>query len=183
MPVPDERQQLIALKAIRNAFFALLACLFASIIYKIIKTDSLGWEFWAIISACFVILISRRVMGDIEEPKDVFGKPLPLGSNREDKRARKINYVLESVIFAGACTVMDVVIFLSGKEDGADIELTKLIFPDLSPTLTIVITAVIAFASAFAISYLFEYIIGEKFKVKKYNEICKRLDEESDDIE
>lgn len=176
----DERQQLISLKAIRNAFFALIACLSVSMIYKAIRFSDPGWEFWAIIAACFVILISRRVLGDIERPKDFFGRPMPLGNTKEDKWARKKSYFADSLVFASVCCVMDVLVFLGGKDGGLDTGLAEMLFPSFHPYLTVAITAAVTFIGMFFISYVFDYIIGEKFKVKKYNEICRMLEEDDE---
>ncbi len=174
----DERQQQINYRSIAYAGIFLAICVAASMIYKVITTDNFSWEFWAIIGMCFVIIISRRVMGDIEEPKDIMGKPLPLGSDKADKRTRLKDYASRSLIFAGACAVMDIVLVAFGKDDVSDYVLAKMIFPGLNKWLTVALTAVIALAVMFTISFVVDSIIGENFKVKRYNKMLDELDEE-----
>ena len=111
----------------------------------------------------------------------MLGRPLPLGSTREDKRARIKNYLLESVIFALACAVMDILLIATGRDDVTDMEIAEILFPSLGKVATVAVTAVIAFVVMLVISFIFEYIIGEKFKVKKYNKLLKALDEEDEE--
>ena len=173
----DERQQAITNKAMAAAFVFLLLCLFAATIYRIVTTDNVGWDLFAILGGCAVILIARRIMGDIEEPKDVYNRPLPLGNSKQDKWVRKKNYAKSSGIFALTFAVMDILLIGFGKESVTDYEVAEILFPTLNKTTTIAVTAVIAFVSMFAVSYIFDYLVGEH-KVKKYNQMLKELDEE-----
>lgn len=180
--VLDERQMQIRSKSTLATLVFVLTCLIIAMIYRVATTDEIGWEFWVIIGACLVSVISNRFFGDIEEPKDIFGKPLPLGNSREDKMARIKDYVLQSGIFALACMAMDIILIVKGRDDVTDMEVAEMIFPNLGRTETIIVTAVIAFVSMFAISFICEYFIGEKFKVKRYNKLMAELDAEEDDI-
>lgn len=160
--------------------FAIL-CLIAATAVRIIRTGEIGWEFWVILGICLIMAVGDRFFGDVEEPKDMFGRPLPLGSTREDKRARIKNYLLESVIFALACAVMDILLIATGRDDVTDMEIAEILFPSLGKVATVAVTAVIAFVVMLVISFIFEYIIGEKFKVKKYNKLLEALDEEDEE--
>lgn len=178
--VPDERQKEIYRKACCAAYIFLVLCVGASLIYKVFTTESMSWEFWALIGCCLVMLITKRILGDVEEPKDVWGKPLPTGDSKQDKRARKKNYALESMFFALGMTVADVLLVATGTNDLEELELAEYLFPSLDRITTIVITAALAFVGAFIISFIFDYIIGEKFKVAKYNKMISELDAEDE---
>lgn len=176
----DERQKTILLKSAAFAGLFLMLCITASLIYDIVTTGDAGWELWAIIGASAVVLISRRIMGDVEAPTDIFDKPLPTGNSKEDRRRRKIDYVLQSLVFAGAFAVMDILLIGFGKDDVTDMELTKLLFPALDHITATAVTAVIAFVSMFIISYCLEYLIKEHYVVKSYNRMMAALDEEEE---
>ena len=175
--IVDERQKQIRGKAGAIAGGFAICCVLAAMIYRMAKTDSIGWEFWCLIGTAFVYAIACRVFGDIEHPKSILNKPLPLGDTKEEKRIRKKDYAFGSAIFATACAVMDIILFSAGKEDMAEYEFIRSYFPSLDKTQTIVLTAVFAFVSMFLISYLFDYLVGE-YKVRKYNETMKELDED-----
>ena len=174
----DERQKQINMKAaaLGGAFLAL--CIIISMICKMITTEDIGWEFWALLDTCLVILISRNLLGDIEQPTDINNRPLPVGSSKADKRARKKDYTLRSLIFGAVCAVMDVLLVATGRDDVTDMEVAEILFPGLGKPATIAVTVVIAFTSMFLISFLFDYLIGEKFKVKRYNKMLAELEEE-----
>ncbi len=176
----DERQQAINHKATTFGFAFLIVCLFVSTVYRVVTTDNIGWEFFAILGSCIVIWIARRFMGDIEEPRGINNQPLPLGDTKEDKKIRFKNYVMSSGIFGLSFAVMDILLIGFGKEDVTDYEFAKVLFPSLSKGTTIAVTAVIAFATMFAISLVGDSLIGER-KVKKYNRMLKELDDEDQD--
>lgn len=176
--VMDERQSQITQKAIVYGFVFLVSCLFIATIYKIITTGEVGWELFGIIGASLVIIISRRLMGDVEQPLDYKNRPLPTGNTQSDRIARCKNYAVNSLIFGLAFAVMDILLFIFGENDVLDIELTQLIFPNLSKEMTIVVTAIIAFITMFLISFVFDYLIGEYFKVRRYNKMLDQLDNE-----
>lgn len=178
--VMDERQRQINIRAMANGFVFLLLCLIISMFYKLFTTDDPGWEMWAMLGSCLVLVISRRVLGDVEQPKDIFDKPLPTGSTREDKAARKKNYVLQSVIFAVVCAVMDVLFISTAENENVDYELTQLLFPDLSRGAAIAVTAVISFVVMFLVSYLFEFLVGEFYTLRRYNKMIAEFDAEDE---
>ena len=96
----DERQLLISIKAMACGFVFLLACIIISMFCNIFTTGEAGWEFWAMLSSTLVILIARRILGDVEQPRDLMGKPLPTGSSKNERQLRKKDYALQSLIFA-----------------------------------------------------------------------------------
>lgn len=173
----DERQVQINLKAMAWAGIFLLGCIIVSMLVKIFTTDGLGWEFWAILGASAVVFITRRILGDVEQPRDLFNRPLPTGNSKEDRSRRKKDYCLQSVMFASVCTGMDILLIGFGK-DVADLELAQLLFPGLNHWAAVAISAVIAFVSTFLISYLFDYVIGEFYTVRRYNKMLAELDDE-----
>lgn len=174
----DERQKQITVKAMAMAGAFLCLCVSISMIYKVITTENLGWEFWALLGCALVTVISRRLMGDIEPPKSITDKPLPTGNSKRERRIRQKDYALQSVLFALVCAGMDVLLISFGKDDVTDYDLTTVLFPELGRTATIALTALIAFVSMFIISYIVEYLVGEKYKVKKYNQMLAMLEEE-----
>ncbi len=181
--IPDERQMQIRGKSAVVALVFVLICLGVATVYRIVTTDNIGWEFWVILASLAVMLIAGRIFGDIEAPKDIFGKPLPLGNSKEDKKARKKDYFLRSVYFALGMTVMEIILITTGEFELTDMDVAEAIFPNLGRGATIAVTVVIAFVSMFIISYVCDYIIGEKFKVKRYNALMAKLDAEEDEDE
>ena len=179
--IPDERQMQIRGKSAVVALVFVLICLGVATVYRVVTTENIGWEFWVILATLAVMLISGRVFGDIEAPKDIWGKPLPLGNSKEDKRARKKDYLLRSVYFALGMAVMEIILIATGEFELTDMDVAEAIFPNLSRGTTIAVTVVIAFVSMFIISFVFDYIIGEKFKVKRYNALMAKLDAEDEE--
>ena len=175
----DERQKQITGKAIVFGFLFLVVCLLIATIYRIVTSAEAGWELFAIVGASFVIIIARWIMGDIEQPLDHKNRPLPTGNTKPEKRIRCKNYAVGSVLFGAAFGVMDILLLAFGENEVSEKELAELIFPNLNKGLTIAITAVIAFTIMFLISFLFDYIVGE-YKVKRYNAMLAKLDQEED---
>ncbi len=173
----DERQQLITTKAIAAAGIFMLLCLFAATVYRIVTTDNIGWEFFAMLGACAVIVIARRVMGDVEPPRGINDRFLPTGNTKQEKRFRVKHYVLKSIVFASAFAVMDVLLIAFGKDDVSDYELAQVIFPQLSKATTIIITAAIAFVGMFLVSVVCDYLVGEH-QVRQYNQMLRDLEDE-----
>ncbi len=176
--VVDERQKQIRKTAgvIAGAF--LLVCFIGQGIYNIATTGDIGWEIWAIIGYTLIFSISCNVLGDIEEPRSISGRPLPTGSSKADRLARIKDYVFDSVLFALACAVMDVILIGFGAEDITDLEIIKLLFPSFNKTGIVILTCIFAFVTMFIISFIFDYLIGEKYKIAKYNKMIAELDED-----
>ncbi len=174
----DERQSQILQKSTMVGFFFLIICLLIATVYNIFTSDEPGWELFAIIGATNVILIARRLMGDVEQPLDYKNRPLPTGNSKADRLTRCKSYAVGSVFFGLTFAVMDILLLLFGENEVADYELTQIIFPSLNKELTVALTAVIAFVSMFIISFIFDYLIGEFFKVKRYNKMLAELDSE-----
>lgn len=180
--VLDERQMQIRSKSMLVTLVFVLACLAIATVYRVVTTDEMGWEFWVLIGACLVAAISNKIFGDIEAPKNINNKPLPLGDSKQDKKVRILDYALQSGIFALACAVMDILLIASGKDDVTDMDLAEMLFPSLGRIETIAVTAVIAFVSMFVISFVCDYLIGEH-RVKKYNALMSKLDAEDEEDE
>ena len=174
----DERQNQILLKAIVCGFIFLIACLFIATIWQVAATGDVGWELFGIIGASAVILIARRVMGDVEQPLDYRNRPLPTGNTKADRLVRCKSYAVGSAIFGLTWAAMDVLLIGFGSEEGTDFDLTQIIFPSLSRGTTIALTAVITFVTMFLISFLFDYLVGEFYKVRRYNRMLEELDRE-----
>ncbi len=182
-PILDERQQLINLKSIRNAFCVLVGFVTVSMLYKMIVLKTIEWEIWALVIACIVIIVTRNISGDFEEPRNIWNKPIPLGNTKKERQARIKSYLLDSAIFAVICTIMDVIFLIFNKNDNVDAELVKLFFPDLNTTSIVIVFSVISFIVMFLVSFIFEYFVGEKIKVKKYMKMCEKMNNEENDIE
>lgn len=177
----DERQSRITQKAIVFGFAFLTLCLLVASAYKIATTGDAGWELFAIIGAALVIIISRRLMGDVEQPLDYKNRPLPTGNSKAERLARCKNYAVASFFFGLVFAVMDILLLLFGENEVADYELTQVIFPNLSKEWTIALTALIAFATMFLVSFVFDYLVGEFFKVRRYNKMMAQLDKEANE--
>ena len=177
----DERQKQITLKAMVCGFVFLVLCLLIASAYKIATTGDAGWELFALIGASAVILIVRRLLGDVEQPMDYKNRPLPTGSSKKERLIRCRNYAVGSTFFGLTFAVMDVLLMLFGENELTDYELTQIIFPELGKTETIVVTALIAFVTMFLVSFVFDYLVGEFFKVRRYNKLMAQLDAEENE--
>ena len=174
----DERQNQILLKSVAWGFVFLIVCLFIATIWQIATTGDVGWELFGIIGASAVILIARRVMGDVEQPLDYRNRPLPTGSSKADRLTRCKSYAVGSAIFGLAWAAMDVLLIGFGSEESTDFDLAQMLFPSLSREATVAVTAVIAFVSMSLISFVFDYLVGEFYKLRRYNQMLARLDRE-----
>ncbi|MGM9602191.1 MAG: hypothetical protein ACI3W5_11520 [Faecousia sp.] len=174
----DERQSQITQKAIAFGFLFLVACLLIATIYRIATSGNAGWELFAMIGASVVILVSRRIMGDVEQPLDYKNRPLPTGNSKSDRITRCKNYAVGSALFGLAFAVTDILLLLFGEGELGDDELTQLIFPNLSKEATIIVTALLSFVFFFLVSFSFDYLIGEFYKVRRYNQMMSQLDSE-----
>ncbi len=178
----DERQNAIANKATVCGYIFLVIFLLAVTIYKIATTSEAGWELFAIICSGMVILIARSIMGDVEQPLDYKNHPLPTGISKAERLARIKDYAVRSVFFGAPFAVMDILMMLYATNDEfPEKQLAEVIFPSLGKGATIAVTAVISFIGAFIISFIFDYLIGEFYKIKRYNKMIAELDDEEDD--
>lgn len=180
-PVVDEREMLANLKATRNAFFVLVGFLVCSMIYNIITTESTGWEFVALIVAAVVIVITRRFLGIFDDPRDAFGRPLPLGDSKEEKRKRNLSYFLESLIFAVICTGFDVALFAESREIIEE-GLLGTAFEGMNFFVLLTVIGIVTFVVTFVISFSFEYVVNEKAR-KKFNEMISDMDEDENNLD
>ncbi len=174
----DERQNEITQKAIVFGYIFLVLCMFVKTVYQIVTTGDAGWELFGIVGSAAVILIARRLLGDVEQPLDYKNRPLPTGSSKAERMVRCKSYAFGSVWLGLAFAVGDILLISFGAEDVTDYDLSQIIFPNLSKGATIGITAGIAFASMFLISFVFDYLVGEYFKVRRYNRMMAQLDAE-----
>lgn len=177
----DERQLQINAKALCWGGGFLALCVIISMIWKLISTESLGWEFFALGGASLVIAISSNLMGNIEQPRNLFMKPLPTSSTKEDRKIRKLSYSLEGLTFASVCTVGEILFFIFAEKEGSDLSLVETIFPGFPPVLGVIISAVISFGITFGLSWVVDYLIGEKFIVARYNKMLSELDSDEDE--
>lgn len=173
----DERQKLIGLKTARVVLVFLLACLFAAMIVRLVRTDDLGWEFWALIGSCAVGAVTNRLLGNVEVPKSLLGKPLPTGNSRKDRVARCKNHLLESLIFSLACTAVDgIAIFFFAPDDEPVLPVQWA--SELNGTTGKLVVVASTFVIMLVVSFVVEYLIVEKIKLKQYNKMLADLDED-----
>lgn len=168
-------------KSIIFAFVFLIICLVAATVVRIVSTETIGWELFAIIGASAVILISRRIMGDVEQPLDYRNRPLPTGNSAADRIARCKNYAVGSAVFGLTFAALDIVLMLFGEHELSEHELTQIIFPSLGKIETVIVTSIITFAVMFIISFIFDYLVGEFYKVRAYNKKMAELDAEENE--
>ena len=179
--VVDERQQLISLKACLAGFIFLLVCLVVATVYDIAKYGEPGWEIWGIVGACVAVVIANRKLGNVEQPKDIFNRPLPTGKTKPERKKRIIAYALDSILFGSIFAGMEVLLFVGAEEEMFDMYIVESILPNLGETGLIVATAVFTFATMFLISFVCEYLVGEFYKVRRYNKMLSELDDDEDD--
>lgn len=177
--LPDERQMQITNRALANVGIFMLVLLTAVFFYKLVVYEAFSWEGAAVLIAVIIIHITQRVMGEVERPKDVLNKPMPLGNSKKDKTKRKISYALESAIYALGFAVADILLVASGKDDLSEPEIAEKLFANVGETGIIIITAVVSFIISFAVFYIIEYILSER-KVKRYNALMAKLDAEDE---
>ena len=173
--------QVLSHSLTRNAFFVLAGFLVCSLIYNIITTESTGWEFVALIVAAVVIVITRRFLGIFDDPRDAFGRPLPLGDSKEEKRKRNLSYFLESLIFAVICTGLDVALFAESKESIEE-GLLGTAFEGMNFFVFLTVIGIVTFVVTFVISFSFEYVVNEKAR-KKFNEMMSDMDEDENNLD
>lgn len=179
--IPDEREQLISLKACLAGFVFVLVCLFVAFTVNIINTGEPGWELWGFLGACIVVIIANRVHGNVEQPKDIFNRPLPTGNTKEERKKRIAAYMLDAVLTGFLFAVFDVIVFLSLGEEMIDMEIVQSFLPNLSDTALVVVTALFIFVTMFIISFIFDYLVGEFYKVRRYNKMLAEFDDDENE--
>lgn len=174
----DERQKQIVQKACANGYVFLLVYLIAIIVYKFaIEADPILEIIGVLVSAA-VVVVSRRLMGDVEQPVDYLNRPLPTGDSKPEKQRRLKNYLINSMLFGLGFAVMDVILLLSAGYDFLEHEAIKEILPNSNGTLVLVLSALAVFAAGFIASFILDYLIGECYEIKRYNKMIAKLDEE-----
>ncbi len=174
----DERQSQIVQKAGANGYIFLLTYLIAISFYKIVTGGDPILEVLAIFGSAIVVVISQRLMGDVEQPVDYMNRPLPTGSSKEEKAKRFKNYLVRSVLFGLSFAAMDAGLLIFSDIDFMEYEFIKSTFPNLDKAAVIVLSAVMVFAGACIASILMEFLIGEYYDVRRYNKMIAELDEE-----
>ncbi len=146
--------------------------------YKIFTGGEPIIEILGIFASAVVVIVSRRLMGDVEQPTDYWNRSLPTGSSKEEKSTRFKNYIVKSVLFGLSFAVMDTALLLFGEIDFMEFEFITSTFPNLNKGAIIALSAAMVFAGGFIASIIFEYFIGEYYDVKRYNKMIAKLDEE-----
>ena len=174
----DERQIQITVKALAISGIFLGLCIAASMIYKMVALEIFGWEFWALVGACLVFVCARGSLGDVEQPKNFMNKPIPTGNTPEERRIRKKDCAIQSLMFAGFCTALDILLVVFGGREITENDLSMIFAPVLGKGLSIAISLVVSIGLRFIITYLVYYMIIDKYKVKKYNDMIDQLEED-----
>jgi ABC-type Fe3+ transport system permease subunit len=177
----DERQNQIVQKAFANGYVFLVVYLIGIILYKFATDGDPIWELIGVLASALIVVVSRRLMGDIEQPVDYLNRPLPTGSSKPEKQKRFKSYLINSIMFGLGFAVMDVILLLSVGYDFLEHEVIKEILPNVNNTLTIALSAIAVFAAGFIVSFIFEYLIGECYEVKRYNKMISQLDKEENE--
>jgi hypothetical protein len=174
----DERQSQIAQRASANGYIFLIIYLMVVSFYKIVTGGEPILEILGIFGSAIVVIISRRLMGDVEQPTDYWNRPLPTGSSKEEKYVRFKNYLVKSVSFGLTFAVMDTALLLFGEIDFMEFEFITSTFPNLNKGAIIALSAAMVFAGGFIASIIIEYLIGEYYDVRRYNKMIADLDKE-----
>ena len=177
-PVMDERQKEIAGKALNLAGGFLALCMVIAVACDLIIKGETGWEFFALIGACFVFLIANKVMGNIEAPKSWCGKTLPVGDQPEEKATRRNSYLMNALLIGGTFTVMEGILLLLGKDDLAELDMVQTLIPNGDYGLLVAITVSLTFVIFFGISFLVNFLYHEKYELKAYRKMLADLDED-----
>ncbi len=177
--LPDERQELINQRAFANVGIFLFAAVLFMMIYKLCTTDSMPWEFWAVIGSALIILITNKVMGNVEEPKTFLGFDLPLGNSKQDKNKRRKAYFTEALVYAFGMTVIDILVFVFAGEDTLDFDFISQLLDSMGKTGVIVISAVFSFVLTLVIAYIIEAICG-RYKVHQYKKMIAEFDSDEE---
>ncbi len=179
--VLDERQMQIVQKAGANGYIFLLVYLVVISFYKIVVGGDPIWELLGVFGSAIIVIVSRRLLGDVEQPVDYLNRPLPTGNSKDDKSVRIKNYTIKSVMFGLGFAVMDVILLLSLGYEFLEHEFIQEVLPNISGPIGIAISAAIVLVVGFIISFIFEYLAGEFYDVRRYNKLIAELDREEND--
>lgn len=152
--VLDERQT----QAIGNAesLITLITFIYLliEITYKYVSTKNIlncSWEIVLLIIIGIVFVVATRKQKELNLPKSIFGKTLPTEKSKSAHKKRLISYMVTSMFFACAFTVLTVIFSLLGVDEVYSIYLIGLQFVGL-----------------FIIFFILDYILGEHQCIK-YN--------------
>lgn len=168
----DER----TLKNTGTAAAVTLALLWlALIIIGIIKgfkygAQSTTEEILLFLGSLFVFLIFNHRKDEVDLPKTFFGKPLPSGVSKEEKRARIKAYVFDSIGNALLLSILNVCL----NRVNPDFIYTTINFG--GKTENFIINLLIDFLIMFALFMLINYFWGEH-NIKKYDKLLHSDDD------
>ena len=177
-PVMDERQQGITGKALNFAGAFLALCMVIAVVCDLILSGEPGWELFALIGSCFVFLIANKKLGNIQPPKSWCGKDLPTGDSPEERALRRKDYFIDGLFTGGIFAIMEVLLFLFGKEDLTELEIVKSLFPRGNFGLWVTVTVLLTFVIFLCISFAVNYLYHEKYELKAYRKMLSDLEEE-----
>ena len=160
----DERAAHANEKAGMICGWVLLGVVLIAAIVRVIRTGEPGWEFFAVIGyPCLFGLLTAK-LGNLAEPKDLKGKPLPLGDAPAEKKTRIRYYAAEALIRAVTMGVFFAILPFFEK-DGK--QLAEELFAGMNTAVVAVTSAVIGLVIFFIISFAVEYLFGEH-SVRRY---------------
>lgn len=169
----DERQrkhlsEALSASAVFGYFYVMI-----TIIFKFIGTKNIKNVYTEIVLLCIMSVVINAYHTKKKEynlPKTFFGRILPIGNSKEDKRSRYGNYILDSLI----TTIIFLPINIISRRTIAPLPLLS------SEVLSYVADSLARFVMFFIINYSW----GE-YNIKRYNNYYKSLqdgDEEDDSI-
>lgn len=160
----DERAVRANEKAGMICGWILVGVVLIAAIIRVIRTGELGWEILAVIGyPCLFGLLTAK-LGNLAEPKDLAGNPLPLDDAPEKKKIRIRCYAAQALIEAVTMGVFFAVLPFFEK-DGK--QLAQELFAGANTAVVAVLSAVIGLMIFFIIGFAFEYFFGER-NVRRY---------------
>lgn len=176
----DERQLAIQGKANGVVMLFLMICLCAAAIYRTVTEGETGWELIALLASFPIMMLARRLYGDVETPCGFKNQPLPTGRARKDRRTRAGNYAIEALFFAVPMALIDVGLSVSSPQEHALLQWMKAWFPTLNRVPLIVVSTLLVFAASFAISYAVRYLVTELILLKQYNRLQEKISDSAE---
>lgn len=172
----DERQKQINFKAISVGWGVLVICLCGEIIYKTLKEMNCAFE-WIVLFASFLaVSVSRRIFGDIQCPRGFTGKPLPTGYAKADKKKRRVNYLLESLVFSGILTLILSLAIAFGTDTSGTLIIEIFSFGGTYHAISVFILCAVAFFILVTGIGFWACYMEKEQKLTEYNRICAELE-------
>ena len=153
------------------AVITLILIWLALIIIAVIKGIKYGYssiteEVLLFLGSLLIFVLFNHRKGDVDLPRTIRGKSLPIDMTKEGKRARFKSYILDSLF--DAAVIAGVNVGLSRLNMAYDFTTIKF----STTASTIVYNLIIDFVSAFVVFLCFNYFLGEH-NVKKYNKMLE----------